>query len=135
MELIRKVISVIILPHVVSLCLGMSLSLNPFYLFSFGWSSLQGEYLIGEELSSVPLPVPVPIYHFDEAGGKGENDGKEEMKELKCYSRRKKQEGVQERGQDLLFHEPHQDYTSEPSPETGNVTIPYSSTSASENLD
>lgn len=79
---------------------------------------------MGEELSSVPLPMLVPIYHFDGNGGKGENDGTGDNKgekELKYYNRKNKQEGVQE--QDLLSHEPLQYFTLKPPPETGNVTI------------
>lgn len=62
---------------------------------------------MGEELSStlVPLPIHVPIYHFDGIGRKGENDEEREEKDgdegknkLKYYSRRKKQEVMQEQG-------------------------------------
>lgn len=68
--------------------------------FSSGWTSLHGEPRIGENFSSVPLPLLVPIYHFDgRDGGKGEHDDKGENtgeKELKYYSQRRKQERVQE---------------------------------------
>lgn len=53
-----------------------------------------------EEVSSISLPMPILIYHFDSDGEKGENDGKgnvkEGEKELKCYSQWRKQDGVQE---------------------------------------
>lgn len=85
---------------------------------------------MSEELSSsstsVPLPIPIPIYHFDGVGRKGESDGENNDgdggKEVKYYNRRKKQEVIQE--QDPYSHEPLQASSSEPIPETGNVTIP-----------
>lgn len=60
------------------------------HLFSSDRTSLQGEYRMGEELSLVSLPMPVPISYFDGDGGNQENDSKrnckEGQKELKCYS-------------------------------------------------
>lgn len=70
MSLVKKGISVIILPQDAVLFLWMSRSMNLFIIFSVQ-PHLQGKSTSNEDAQSLPLPVLVPPYFFDHVGGGG----------------------------------------------------------------
>lgn len=99
-------------------------SLNPFFFFSSGGTSLQGKQTVSEQLSSsipvpVPFPVPVSIYHFDGSSNSGKGE-----KKLQVYTQKRKQ--GQKEDLNLTSHEPLQESTLEPTELANDLPLPSS---------